>query len=411
MTARVMSALSQHPLATQAVGECAGALLEAGGVNPELLLISVTPPLAGALEDILGATKALLKPGVQIGVTSDRILTGSREVKGTTAISMCALWSSSRSPSEFAEVETQPGRPVVKGLRLAVAAEDASVVSTSISSEFEQLRDATGTLILLADSSIRNLDQILDGIAAVAPGIVVVGGSSGSSLHEGATRLCLDNNIYASGMVAALIPPEIVTRICVSKGHKPVGPALLATRVERNVIYELGGRPALEVVQEILSTLAAEKRAAARDALRIGLFVSPQWPDQQLSPEAIYCGVLGADKATGSVIVGQEVELGATVQFAVCNSNSATADLKSVLSGLPRVLASLVFSSRSRSADFFGASDHEAGLIAGALDPATVWGISCFECFGPLGSTSRVHDSAASLLLFADQTPSHLGVI
>ena len=64
MAVRIASTLSEHPLATHAVGECAGALLEAGGHSPDLVLLSVTPPLTGALEDILGATRALLAPGV-----------------------------------------------------------------------------------------------------------------------------------------------------------------------------------------------------------------------------------------------------------------------------------------------------------------------------------------------------------
>ena len=64
---RAAAAMSTHPLATHAVGECVGQLLEDGGVSPDLVVLGVTDPYLGAMEDIASAVRRLLEPVVLIG--------------------------------------------------------------------------------------------------------------------------------------------------------------------------------------------------------------------------------------------------------------------------------------------------------------------------------------------------------
>ena len=389
MAVRIASTLSEHPLATHAVGECAGALLEAGGHSPDLLLLSVTPPLTGALEDILGATRALLAPGVELAVTTDRILAAGREVIMTTALSMCALWV-----TDGLTLQTPAGvpEPRVKPIRLSGCID----WEKPDDSELEQLRAATGTLILFGDPSLRRAAQILRSISEVAPGLRVIGGTTGSSLSPGATRLFLDGQMHTDGLIAALISPQVPTQATLTQGCTAFGAPMLATRAERNVIYELDGRSALEVVQELLATVALDSRPAARDALRIGVAQTNE-PDHD---PIHFFGVLGADKATKSIMVEEEVGLGATVQFALRDARSATEDLLAGLSTLPRAQACLAFTSGSRNLAYFGGPHHEASVISEALPAAAVWGISCCDVFGSNRAAVQVLDHAASLLTF-----------
>ncbi len=392
MHARIVATLSQHPLATHAVGECAGELLESGGPNPDLLLIGVTPPNAGALEDVLHATRALLAPQVQLGVSSDRLLAGGREVSFSAALSMCAIWLSDPEQGLLRTTITQGSRPQVQAIRLS-GAEHANGEL-----ELQQLQGATGTLILLGDPSMPGTELALNKIAEAAPELCIVGGSAGPSRNHGASRLCLDNSVYTNGMIGALLPKEVHTLPSVSQGCQPFGAPLTATRTERNVIYEIDGRNALSVTQELLATIALENRSTARDSLQVGVVSGRRANRDQVS----YFGVLGADRAAQSIMVGSEIEQGAMIQFALRDSISATADLLDVLSELPAATASLAFSAGSRAGDFFGRPHHEPLLISEALEPAAVWGISCLDCFGAVRGTPRVHNQSASLLVFPE---------
>ncbi len=392
MAVRIASTLSEHPLATHAVGECAGALLEAGGHAPDLVLLSVTPPLTGALEDILGATRALLAPGVEVAVTTDRILTAGREVTTTTALSMCALWVTDGLTLPTLQTPAGVPEPRVKAIRLSGRID----WEKPDDSELEQLRAATGTLILFGDPSLRSAAQILRSISEVAPSLRVVGGTTGSSRSPGATRLFLDGQMHTDGLIAALISPQVPTHATVTQGCTAFGAPMLATKAERNVMYELDGRSALEVVQELLATVALDSRPAARDALRIGVAQNNE-PDHN---PIHYFGVLGADKAARSIMVEDEVGLGATVQFALRDARSATEDLVAVLSTLPNAQACLAFTSGSRNLAYFGSPHHEASVISDALPAAAVWGLSCFDVFGSNTAGVQVLDQSASLLTF-----------
>lgn len=394
MTAKMVTTLSEHPLATQAVGECAGALLEAGGPGPDLVLIGVTAPHAGALEDILHATSVLLSPTVQLGASSERLVSGSREVDGSAAVAICAMWSSQEHSSGLLHGASPRIKAPIRPVRLELHQTGPNRALHGI----EQLRDATGTLVLLADAAMGELDLCLDRIAEIAPLLVVVGGTPGTSRNSGATRLCLDKTVYTHGLVAALLPSEIATSPQVSQGCMPLGQPMLATRVERNVIYELGGQPALEVVQSVLSALPPEARSAARDSLHLGLLPDPvRGVTQQ---QFLYCNVLGADKAALSILVGRDVPVGSPVQFALRDSATAAEDLLRVLSEVPVASGCLAFTARGRGADHFGNPLHDASRIAEALEPAAVWGIACFDSFGPIGAMSELHEQAATLLVF-----------
>ena len=69
--------LSEHPLPTQATGEAIGQVLEDLGPDaapPDLALLFVTAPHAGALEDIAAAVRKTLQPGTLLGCTAESVV-------------------------------------------------------------------------------------------------------------------------------------------------------------------------------------------------------------------------------------------------------------------------------------------------------------------------------------------------
>ena len=63
--------------------------------------------------------------------------------------------------------------------------------------------------------------------------------------------------------------------------------------------------------------------------------------------------VLGADRASGALAVGDQVEVGPTVQFQVRDAGSADDDLR-LTAGRPEADAALVFTCNGRGLQFFG---------------------------------------------------------
>ncbi len=77
------SALSEHPVATEATGEVAGAVLEALGERPDLAVVVATRPHAGALEDIGRTVSSVLHPLAVLGGVAESAIGTGREVEET----------------------------------------------------------------------------------------------------------------------------------------------------------------------------------------------------------------------------------------------------------------------------------------------------------------------------------------
>ncbi len=377
---RTAAALSEHPLATHAVGECVGHLLESGGPGPDLVSVFVTAPLAGAMEDIVRASRQLLEPRTLVGTTAVSVLGGSREVEDHAALAMFAVWLDGPSVTPV-RMDTVPGP---EGPELVGA---------------DRLMDgAAGTLLLLADPFSLPVDRVLAQLAHASPDLQVIGGLASAARQPGGNLVVLDGALHRQGAVGALLPPEVAVTPVVSQGCRPIGEPLTVTRAERNVLYELAGRPALDRLMELVGSLDDHERALAARGLHIGRVIDEHRMDFGRG-DFLIRGVLGGDREAGAVAVGDEVEVGATVQFQVRDAASADEDLRVLMAGRAAAGA-LVFTCNGRGSALFGVPDHDAEVVSESLALAPVAGMFCAGELGPVGGRNFVHGFTASIALF-----------
>ncbi|MEZ5137831.1 MAG: hypothetical protein R2711_03375 [Acidimicrobiales bacterium] len=134
------AAISEHPLATHAIGEVIGQVLERLGPEPDAALLFATAPFAGAFEDLAAAVHATLSPGKRVGATAASVIGGGREVEGEAAISLFAANVGARIRTvRFEPRDGAPGGPTV--------AADL------------ELAGVRGTLVLLAEPRVGVADR------------------------------------------------------------------------------------------------------------------------------------------------------------------------------------------------------------------------------------------------------------
>ena len=80
------------------------------------------------------------------------------------------------------------------------------------------------------------------------------------------------------------------------------------------MVHELAGQPAMARLGEVVGRLSPDERAVAAHSLHLGRLVDDHKLDLERS-DFLVRPILGADPDTGSISVGGDVELGATVQF------------------------------------------------------------------------------------------------
>ncbi|CAN5834090.1 FIST C-terminal domain-containing protein [soil metagenome] len=381
------AAVSEHPLATHALGEVVGQVIEELGEAPDLAVLFVTGAFAGATEDLAGAVGRLLRPKALAGATAVSVLAGDREIEERAAVALFAAdWSTNlRDGLEGARAVRFEAERQDEGWRLT-GTDDVAVDGA--------------TLILLADPFSFPVDGFLEQLHRRAPGLTVVGGMASAASGPGGNRLVADDVVTDKGAVGIFLPPGMPVHAVVSQGCRPVGEPLVVTEATANLIGEIAGRPALDRVMATAESASPEDRALMARGLHIGLVVD-EGKESFAQGDFLIRNVLGADRETKAVAVGAEVEVGSTVQFQVRDADSADEDLRTTLATTDGD-AALVFTCNGRGTHLFGEPDHDARLVNDHLGGGATAGMFCAGEIGPVGGRAFVHGFTASLLVFED---------
>ena len=151
-------------------------------------------------------------------------------------------------------------------------------------------------------------------------------GGAGSSPSAGSTRLYLDGRSIergAVGMLFAGAPGQVV----VSQGCRPVGPEMVVTAVDGNVVLELAGAPALRKLREVLEGLTPQERLSFGGGPQLGLAMD-EYQDEHEIGDYLIRAVIGIDEGREAVAIGDVVEVGRTVRFQLRDADAARADLR-----------------------------------------------------------------------------------
>jgi small ligand-binding sensory domain FIST len=378
------SALSEHPITSHATGEVSGAILEAIGERPDLVMVFATRPHAGALEDIVSTVSAVLHPLAIIGCSAESVVGTGREVEETPAIS---LWAGRVGP--LAQVALEATR----------LADD----TWHFSGWPGHLGFTPSALVLLADPFTFPAEEFLPWVDEIQPGLPVIGGNVSGGRGPGGSRLVVGERVVSSGATGVLLGTGVDIETVVSQGCRPYGNPLTVTRSDRNVIYEVAGAPAMEcMVDQIKNSLDPVEVAGIETN---GLFMGRLIDDHVDDPgpgDYLIRNVVGADRVTGAVAVDDRVPLGSTVRFHLRDAETAHHELGMLLEARAAE-AALMFTCNGRGTRLFDDLHHDARMLEQSVGPIPVGGFFAAGEFGPIGRCNFVHGFTASMALFRDR--------
>ena len=186
-----------------------------------------------------------------------------------------------------------------------------------------------------------------------------------------------------------------------SQGCRPIGQPFIVTRAERHVLYELGGRPALERLVEMVEELTPDDRALAARGLHCGVVIDERKLEFGRG-DFLVRNVLGADREAGAVAVGDEVPVGSTVQFQVRDAASADEDLRHLLGRRAGRRRPGVHLQRARHPPVRDARPRRRDREHAARHARPSPGMFCAGELGPVGGRNHLHGFTASIALFRD---------
>lgn len=376
--ARFASSLSEHPLATHAIGEAVGDVLDGVGPAPDLAILFVTAPLVGVLEDLLAVVHQVLQPTTLIGTTAVSVMGGAREVEEGPALS---LWAGNVGHCRPVRLTASQGADgwSIDGLPADLTADD--------------------TLLVLSDPFSFPADGLLQALNASAPGISLVGGLASAARGPGGNRVVLNDHTYQDGAVAVVLDRSTATTTVVSQGCRPIGDPFTVTKSTDNMIEELGGSPALDRLESLVADATDDERRLLSQGVHIGIVANEQRATFERG-DFVIRGVLGADKTTRAIAIGDHAPVGAVVQFQVRDAATASEDLNLLHEESAGSQAALVFTCNGRGTYLFGEPHHDAATVHDRTEGAALAGMFCAGEIGPIGGVNYLHGFTASTLLF-----------
>jgi small ligand-binding sensory domain FIST len=330
----------------------------------------------------------MLRPSLLLGCSGEGVIAGAEELETAPAIT---VWA-----AVLPDVNLHPLRssfsPTHDRLHLAGWPEPG-------------VEDAS--FLLLADPFTTPVQDILGFLEERYPGAKAVGGLAGGGQEAGMNRLVLNDQVFDGGLVGVRLSGAVDIRPVISQGCRLIGDRFVVTKAERNLIHELGGVPALERLEAVFESLTDEDRQRAHRALHLGIVID-EHRNRFERGDFLIRNLLGADRTTGTVAIGDVVQEGQTVQFHLRDAESATEDLNSLLA-IDRAghryppLGALMFSCCGRGLGLFGRPNHDVAVTMERLGPIPIAGFFAQGEIGPIGNRNFLHGYTASLALFSER--------
>lgn len=384
--------LSQHTDPGVATGELVGHVLESLGVQPDVALLFTSGEHLANTDEIAAAVVELLNPGAFIGTTAISVAAGEREIEEQTA---AVLWVGSLGGS---------AAPRARAVRLH-GVPDPAADDEALAAALDEVHAAGDlSMIVLADPYSYPVDAALGHWAERWPEVSVLGGLSSGAPVPGGNRIVVDGGVHRDGAAALIVGGSAAVTHLVSQGCRPIGQPYIITEAEGNVVKSLGGKPPFERLQQMFSKLDPADQSLLQRGLHVGRVTDERKTDFERG-DFLIRGVLGADRDSGAIAIGDEAPVGATVQFHVRDALTAHEDLAAALRNRPSAAMSasgaLLFTCNGRGTHLFETPHHDAQTIVERTG-TDLAGMFCAGEIGPVGARSYVHGFTASMALFTD---------
>jgi small ligand-binding sensory domain FIST len=363
------------------------------GLDPpcDLAVVFASGHHLGMAKWLLSEVHDRLEPRALIGCGAGGTVAGGRELEDTPGV---VVWGASLPGADLETMHVTAEREA-EGFRLLGLPE-------SLTESANVEAGADESVLALCDPFSFPAEELLAALGRTRPHVPVLGGLASASFAGGA-MLMRDGEVHTEGAVGVRLRGAQVLP-CVSQGAGPVGPEMTITGAEANVIGQLAGKPAMERLGEVIASLPEDERELAASGILIGLVIDENRPQYERG-DFLVRPIIGADRESGAIAIGEAVRVGQTVRLHVRDAGSADEDLREALRIHAQALGSdgaagaLLFTCNGRGSHMFDVPDHDAAAVEDSLAAPTA-GFFCAGEIGPVGGRNFLHGFTATMAVF-----------
>lgn len=243
------------------------------------------------------------------------------------------------------------------------------------------------SVVLFADTYNLAPDELLAGIAETGGDVPVIGAGATESGTTGETSVAA-HGVSGSNAVAGLVLRGVSVVPIRTPVYAPVGPWWTVTAAASNRIEALDGVPAL---LRLLESLPESLREDADETLGM---IQVAITEREASGAPLLRPIVGADPDAGSLMVGDEVMVGAQVALAASDPVVARRALErgvEKLTAIPDLAGVLYFHSALGDQAPYGLPGLDAAYLRRDLGATPLAGFASYVTFAPWAGRNRFH--------------------
>lgn len=372
--------------AVQAV--CDDVRRQLAGQSPDLGFLFVSHAHAEEFDELPATVRRKLGVKVLLGCAGETVAGSDQEIEEGPALS---LWAA-----------VLPGAALTS-FHLEFGETPDGLIAVGYPNDMHEWATDTRAVFAFGEPYSSVPDSLIDRLADELPGVPLLGGMASGGGPQ-ANRVFLNDECFSQGAVVALLRGGPNVRSVVSQGCRPIGPTFVVTKSERNILFELGGKPTIDRLREFLPELPARDQRLVQNGLHVGIAMS-EYKATFGRGDFLIANVIGADQQLGAIAIGNLIRTGQTVQFHVRDADTADEDLVHLLDQhraerSSPTRAALLFSCNGRGTRLFAEPHHDAATIQRILGRMPLAGFFAQGELGPVGGKNYIHGFTASVACF-----------
>lgn len=368
------------------------ALRQAGIARADMAAVFFTADHAAHRDELAQALCRTIGSDCVFGASGAGVLTGQGEVEGGSGIAVLA-WT---APEIV-------GRPFL----FAPLQGNEKNLGETFGDFLAKAGDENSLTILLPDTYHGNPQPLLAAMAAKAGFHPVAGAGASENGAAGATFQLCGDKVATNAMAGAYLSGQFRAAVDITQGCQPITDPMLITRAERNLIYEIDGRPALEVFARVIKGPLAENLRRALTVLFVGL-PADRRENSVAAGRYLVRNIIGLDPEKGIVGVAESVNEGQALIFAMRDGQRARDDLQQMLGRQVERLQGrkpafgFYFNCCARGSSLYGIAGMDSAYIRRALGDIPLVGMFGGYELAPLGRANHLFAYTGVLALVTE---------
>ena len=380
----------------EAAREAASQAMERGGLaTADWVLVFSTFPHRSSYKDILKSVCKITQTTNLAGCSAIGILTNFGEVEGSPGVAVLAVSSDDIHADSFLIHSTEDG-----GMKAGIEIGESMRMTSN--------KGENKVLMLLPDPFYIQPELLSRGIESRIGNIPIVGASASEHPAMSETYEFCGETVATRAISGLMIYGSYTYKIGITQGCQPVGVPCIITKAMNNMIFELDGQPAFEVLKSQVPLRILESGRELMRLLFIGLPTDP-YQTEFADGEYLVRNLMGIIPETGLISVAANVKEGQIMTFAVRHPIMAREDLKQMVGRLASSKEQdspfkfgLYFNCCARGSSLYGYQGIDTAYINHILGDIPIIGFFGNSELAPLKGTNYLFTYTGALVLFSE---------